>query len=732
MDCRERLDVCHLALALVMAILIGGCATNSLEAPSGGAVKFAKPRNNTQVTQTIRTGGGISQRAFNGASYLGSGRLIGSEAGTNLLQPDARGTPGDGITLNVLGASIPDAAKIVLGDGLGLSYTVDPRVQGTITIQTGRPVSTAGALDLLEAALQSNGAAIVGDSTGIFRIVPLQDAAGFRGRLAVSRTKLAQTGPGVSTQIIPLNFIAASELLRIVKPITAPTVTLEADETRNVLIVTGSRQEIANVLEAAAIFDVDWMQGMSFALCPVQSSDPSSLVNDLNVIFANDKSGPAKGIVRFVPNSRLKSILVISSKPHYIIQAKDWIRRLDVAAAGAEQQLYVYHIQNRGARELADLLRRVFASQTGEVIQTTVKTQAQGDVAPKFEAVTQTTESTEDTGGKGDLQAPPPAPAPAAAEAEGADGDTDPGIKVVADEPNDALLIMCTAEEYGRIRKVLSSIDITPKQVLLEATIAEVALNDQLKFGLKWYFEDGNSAFSFTNLASGFVGAVYPGFNYVFSSESTRVALDALSGITSVNVISSPTLMVLDNRTAVLQVGNQVPIATQQAVGVENPDAPIVNTIEMQDTGVILSVTPRVNENGRVLLDIQQEVSDAIPTTTSGIDSPTIQQRKVKTTVVVDDGETLALGGLIQDQTRVNKTQVPVFGNIPVLGTLFRTKTDTRIRTELLILITPRVVRNAEEAREITEEFRQGIDVVVKRTRPLPDTPAGDIERIVR
>ena len=306
-----------------------------------------------------------------------------------------------------------------------------------------------------------------------------------------------------------------------------------------------------------------------------------------------------------------------------------------------------------------------------------------------------------------------------------------PGIKVVADEGNDALLIMCTAEEYGRIRKVLASIDITPKQVLLEATIAEVALNDQLKFGLKWYFEEGNSAFSFSNLASGFVGAVYPGFNYVFASQSTRVALDALSGITSVNVISSPTLMVLDNRTAVLQVGNQVPIATQQAVGVENPDAPIVNTIELQDTGVILSVTPRVNENGRVLLEIQQEVSDAIPTTTSGINSPTIQQRKVKTTVVVDDGETLALGELIQDQARVNKTQLPILGDIPVLGTLFRTKTDTRIRTELLILITPRVVRNIEEAREITEEFRRGIDVVLERTRPRPDSPMEDLQRII-
>jgi general secretion pathway protein D len=472
------------------------------------------------------------------------------------------------------------------------------------------------------------------------------------------------------------------------------------------------------------------MQGMSFALCPIQSADPVSMTRELDIIFANDKSGPAKGIVRFVPNKRLKSILVISSKPQYVIKARDWIKRLDVAASGVEQQLYVYNIQNRAASELAPLLSKVFSEETGQGIETTVKTSGNGDVAPKFTPVEISTEEQQPSDVKQDLGA-----SNDIASAGLTEGPEDPSnfqrrIRVVADEANDALLILCTSLEYERILKVLASIDVTPKQVLLEATIAEVSLNDQLKFGLKWFFQEGNSSVSFSSFSTGGVSVVFPGFNYVFSSSNAKVALDALSGITNVNVISSPTLMVLDNKTATLQVGDQVPIAVQQAVGVSADDAPIVNAIELKDTGVILHVTPRINDNGRVLLDIQQEVSDVVPTTSSGIDSPTIQQRKIKTSVVVDDGATLALGGLIQDQARLNKTQLPVLGDVPLLGNLFKAKTDTKIRTELLILITPRVVRDAREAQEITQEFRDGLNVVVNKTRPKKRTLRSEIKRV--
>ena len=192
-------------------------------------------------------------------------------------------------------------------------------------------------------------------------------------------------------------------------------------------------------------------------------------------------------------------------------------------------------------------------------------------------------------------------------------------IRIVADEANDALLISCNPAQFERIRKILATIDIAPRQVMLEATVAEVVLRDELKFGLKWFFESGSSAGAYSNAANGAVSAVFPGFNYLFSGSNARVALEALSTITDVSRFSSPSIMVLDNKTAMLQVGDQVPVAIQQAIGVTASEAPVVNTIELKDTGIILSVTPRVNENGRVNLRIEQEVSDVVPTTTSAL-----------------------------------------------------------------------------------------------------------------
>jgi general secretion pathway protein D len=257
---------------------------------------------------------------------------------------------------------------------------------------------------------------------------------------------------------------------------------------------------------------------------------------------------------------------------------------------------------------------------------------------------------------------------------------------------------------------MIERLDVIPNQVLLEATIAEVTLDDELSYGLQWFFRSGDMKFKFTDIADaagkGIVGSIFPGFSYLFSGGDARVALNAISSLTDVKVISSPTIMVLDNKTATLQVGDEVPVVTQSAVSVNDPDAPIVNSVNFRNTGVILKVTPRVNESGVVLLDIEQEVSDVVRTTSSGIDSPTIRQRRIQTTVAVHSGESLALGGLIREADARNRSGVPFISRVPVIGNLFKSKTDTRDRTELLVLITPRVVRNQGEARAVTDELR--------------------------
>jgi general secretion pathway protein D len=283
-------------------------------------------------------------------------------------------------------------------------------------------------------------------------------------------------------------------------------------------------------------------------------------------------------------------------------------------------------------------------------------------------------------------------------------------IRVIAHERNNALVILATAAEYRMIEATLKRLDIVPLQVMIEATIAEVLLDDNLKYGLQWFFQAGDSTITFSTLSAGAVSPAFPGFSYFFDGSDAKVVLNALTEITDVRVISSPQLMVLDNQTARLQVGDQVPIATQSSQSTEGSN--LVNTIQFRDTGVILEVIPRVNASGLVVLDVLQEVSDVIETTTSEIDSPTIQQRSIQSTVAVQSGDTIALGGLIRDREEESVSGVPVLSAIPILGNLFKTTQTLVRRFELLVLITPRVVRNRREALDVTDELRRRLSTL--------------------
>jgi general secretion pathway protein D len=319
-----------------------------------------------------------------------------------------------------------------------------------------------------------------------------------------------------------------------------------------------------------------------------------------------------------------------------------------------------------------------------------------------------------------------------------------PEIRVVADDKNNALVVYARPRDYRMVEDLIRNLDIVPLQVLIEATIAEVTLNDTLRYGLQFFLKSGNSRFDLSNAGSSNITStnanttanattnanvssnvgigsaadilsVFPGFNYVLAAGSSRVILSALSSVTDVNVVSSPQLLVLDHQTAFLQVGDQVPVATQSAVSILNPGAPIVNSIQFRDTGVILQVTPRVNTTGLVTMEIEQEVSDVAKTTSSNIDSPTIAQRRIVSTVIVQDGQTVALGGLIKDTRDNERSGIPILSDLPLIGPLFRTTTKSRGRTELLVLLTPSVVRSPEEARRVTDELRERLQNV----RPL-------------
>lgn len=730
-----------------------GLVTGSI-IPPGGVPLAGKPKSATQEDR----------------DYPGSGTFARAPDDRRSQGTAAPGpSPRDGVTVNLVDASIPEAAKAILGDVLRVTYQVSDKVKGTITVQTPRPVSRETLIDMLEAALRSDGNALIVDR-GLYRILPASEAVGL-APLKVGRTAEQQRStPGLVTQVLPLRHVAPLDMERLLKGMAPAAAVIRADTARQLLIVTGTRSEIGAISETISVFDVDWMRGMSFALFPIETLDPDAIAQELDTIFANDRDGPTKGQVRFVPNRRLRSILVIAHNPAYLEKARIWLRRIDNVGRATEKQVHVYHVQNRPANELAQLLQRVYLAQDQQRQPAgTGRPGAAGLPANQGAGTPQAVQPFQPLPSSQPAQPPAPQPLPGAAatafpgletgrsagpgvaliepqpqagdapvqaRSQSASGappdDRQTGISIIADETNNALVITATAREHKRMLQILERIDVMPNQVLLEATIAEVNLNDRLRFGVRFFFRSGPNQTRFTDSDVGVIGAQFPGFSNFFNTTNIQVVLNALSAITDVNVVSSPSIMVLDNKKATLQVGDEVPIATQSAVGVLAPGSPIVNSVSFRNTGILLNITPRIGDHGRILLDIEQEVSDAVATTTSTIDSPTIQQRRVKTTVAVGDGESIVLAGLMQDRATRARTQTPLLGEIPVVGNLFKQKDDTIRRTELLIAITPRVIKSDGHLRHVAAEFRDKLNLTTRPQRTAPPDKHEQIDRVLR
>ncbi len=647
------------------------------------------------------------------------------------------------MTLDFANADIRDVLRSVLGDVLKVPYAVDPAVQGPITLQTGRPVQRAAVLDLLANTLQVNGMALVARD-GLYRVVPLANAA--------RDAPIGGGSPGFVTRIVTPQYVAASELERALEPVLPPGATLKADAGRNVLIISGTAQEVSDLLGTISAFDVDYLRGMSFALLPLRNGQAKDVASSVTALINSSGRGLAD-LVKVTPIIRMNAVLVTSMQPGYLERLRGWVERFDRSANVDTPQLYVYRVQNGRAGDLARVLGRalgirnvdtgISGNNAGSRFPATGQPAAGGGISG-FPATGAGTTPSVLTGGITPGPAPGTSPlAPRAADngdalagvgaASSLAGDgtvptTD--IRVTADETNNALIIAATPQEYAPIEAALAKLDIPPLQVLIDATIAEVTLTNQLSFGLQYFFKSGNFQAVFgpsgivTNNNNGSAGAAvaasFPGFtllpgaNFAFVTNSgSAVVIQALSSLTTVRVLSSPNLLVLNNQSARLQVGDQVPIATQSAISTITPNAPLVNTIDYRDTGVILTVTPRVNASGVVLLDISEEVSQVTQTTSSNLDSPTISQRRVTSSVGAYDGQTIGLGGLIKDDRSNSNSGVPILKDIPILGYLFGSRSNNVVRTELIVLITPHVVRNRNEADAVTQELRQKLPLTV-------------------
>ena len=617
------------------------------------------------------------------------------------LTEGAPEVPADGdITFNFQGAEISEIVKTIMGDILQANYILDENVRGVANMQTVRPISRDALIPTLEKLLQVNGAALV-DQGDFYEILPIDSINGG----TVSLTAKLSADRGYQLLVVPLRYISAQEMVKILEPMKPRQGLMEADVRRNLLTLAGTQAELINLKETIKIFDVDQLQGMSVGLFRLQAVDPELLMSELEVIFGDSAEGPLAGVVRFLPIERLNALLVLTPQKKYLRDAGAWIRRLDRTEGAQGLGMYVYYVQNGRAENLAEMLGELFAGQR--------RSQAERDNAPPRTA--RTAASSE--GGSDDGETITRAEASSSAPASLDVGD----VEIIADSENNALLIMASPTDYDKVYRAIQKLDVLPLQVLVEATIVEVALEDELRYGLNWFFKShlGNASKGIGTIGSSPLQTAAETLSSatfeVFKAGQTRALLNLLASDSRLNVISSPSLMVLDNRTAEIRVGDQVPIRTSSTTNTASDNLNTTSTIQYRDTGVLLEVTPRVNAGGMVVLDITQEVNDvAEETTSSTIDSPTITQRRINTSVAVQSGETLVLGGLIKESRNNGSEGVPYLRHMPVVGWAFGSRGKSVNRTELVVMITPTAVTDTADAREVTREYQnklRGLDL---------------------
>ncbi|HEY6131699.1 MAG TPA: type II secretion system secretin GspD [Halioglobus sp.] len=623
---------------------------------------------------------------------------------------------GDDVSLNFEQAPLSDVMHAILGDILKLDYVVDQPISGQVTLRTRTPIPRNQLLEVLESLLTANNALMIKGSDGRYLITGSERGS----KLAPNVSNPESAGAGFSTIIVPLRYISASNMAEILQPVAEEQSFVRVDNSRNLLMLAGTRDQLDGWQDIITTFDVDQLKGMSVGMFPLENSDVEDVAEALSAML--DEEDEKQGdIVRVVPVKRLNSLLIVTPRSHYLDTLGVWIERLDsVPDSKFEKRLHVYPVQNTSAKRLSLLLNALYADELTAVKATTSDTNSRevgymgqsAGVAPGM-SPEEIGEGTEGAAMNDmDTSRDEEASVDAVSLMSDAQGDSPlDDVRVVADDDNNALMIYATGKQYDVIKDALEQLDVVATQVIIEASILEVTLTDELRYGLEWTFSNdiGNQREGtglLTNAGRN-PASLVPGFSYAITNTfgDIKAVLNALSEQSLINVISTPSVMVLDNNTAYIHVGDQVPIINEQSTSGDSDTSRITQSISYKDTGVQLRVTPSVNAGGLVTMDIQQSVTDVGP-----VDSATGQraflERNIESRVSVRSNQSVVLGGLIRDNATKGGQGIPVLHELPVVGPLFgATSTDER-RTELLVIITPRALVSEHELNQVGEEMR--------------------------
>ena len=622
-----------------------------------------------------------------GAVYrYGDGRIVNSA-------PRRDYSKGQGeFSLDFVNISIEEFISIVFTEMLGKNYILDNTIKGEVTVQTKGKVNADHLLSIVESVLASKNAVMV-NKDNHYEFIPLTKAKNYSLKPELYSAKNLQ--PGYRMVVVPVNYLDPNSLKPILESVAPGVTHLKIDKERRAVIVTGTAQEIENVVDAVQIFDVSWLKSKSVALLPVENTDASVVKTEITKILSSQNKTNEIVIDTF---ERFNALLVVASSRAEIDAVQNWLKVLDVEVATADTQLYVYEVQNRKASELADMLNNIFGDSSAGIVPA-VSSAASNTVSNQEVVVSNKT-----------------AASPAASRPRSSSG-AEPGLKIVSDETNNALVILAKKSEYDSIKKVIHDLDTLPLQVLIEVSIVEVTLTDELSYGLEWYLKHNGVNGQYDtettlDLNSGAgIGAISPGFSFLLSGTGSLVSavFNTLAAESKLNVISTPSLMALDNHTATIRVGDQQPVQVASAKS-SNNDV-LTQSIEYKSTGVLLSVTPRVNSGGLVTMELSQEVTDV-----GSIDDATGQrsflQRNINSTVAVQNGRTIILGGLITENSINGESGIPGLHDVPYAGGLFGKTSNSKIKRELIVLITPKVIFNHQDALDITQEYAEKMELL--------------------
>jgi general secretion pathway protein D len=735
-------------LTVCALVLLAGCSTteNKPDATNNDILTpdtILKPAPQIDTSGSA-TGISIASQALGDQEppkpeiQVGTGKFFTKEAA-----PKQGGSGEADVVFNFENQPVQAVIKAILGDLLQENYTIASNVGGNVTFSTSKPIRRSEALPVLEMLLASNGISLVRQD-GRYMVMPTKDAV--VGRLTPSTAPVA-SARGYELRIFPLQYVSPSEMAKLMKPYAKPEAFINIDPNRSLLVMAGTSAELQNYQQTIETFDVDWLKGMSVGVFTLQHVEVTKLLPDLLKIFGTEGESPLAGMFRFMPIEQTNSLVVITPQPAYLKSAEEWLYRLDRGGAENATQLYVYNVKNLKAPDLADYLSQIFLGTTGTSHSKTV-----GSVAPGLRPTTLGSR-----GGQSSTMSysnslrpqsaqeknTPATNTPTAPGGANAQANKDTDIRISAIEENNQLMIQATPIEWGRIEAAIKKLDIIPLQVQIEARILEVSLHGDLNYGVQWYLtgligtasgsaqENGRYPYAYPpgtgpsytgnshdrhRTSLGATGNVTPtkdgGFFYSFLNKNFEVAISALETSGQAKSLAAPSLLVANNQEAQINVGTQIPIVQTYYNGLStvgqtsNGTTSTIGTtgsVQYINTGVTLDVKPRVNPGGLVYLDIQQEVSN--PGDAPAGSNPPINQRLIQTQVAVQSGETLLLGGLIQDNQTTNEAGVPLISKVPFLKNLFGNTKNHNDRTELIVLITPRVIRNSDEGREMTLEY---------------------------